>query len=287
MNSNSTPTPPFARPAYPLAEGMLSPESGREAPAPASHAATPASGRGMPETRGFSDWLATMSHELRTPLNAIVGYADLLLLGLPHPLPDESRMQVDRMRLAARHLLYLLDEILTFARVEAGQDAPRPASHTLGEIVREAARDLERRAMSKRLRVAVSLPEATVPLSIDGIKLRQVLTYLGASSLALTEQGTVTLVGRADGDWAVIEVRDTGAGFEPDRLARLFDPSWLNLGASGEHMPPGAGGAGLGLTIAYLLTRLLGGEIAVRSRVGIGTTFTVRVPRGVKEGRAD
>ena len=282
MSSNSTPTPPFARPAYPLAEGMLA--GGSEQGAGRT---TPPGGRAMPETRGFSDWLATMSHELRTPLNAIVGYADLLLLGLPHPLPDESKLQVDRMRLAARHLLYLLDEILTFARVEAGQDVPRASSHTLGEIVREAARDLERRAMNKRLRVAVSLPDGTIPLSIDGVKLRQVLTYLGASSLALTEQGTITLAGRADGDWAVIEVRDTGAGIEPERLQRLFDPSWLNLGGAADGVPPGAGGAGLGLTIAYLLTRLLGGEIAVKSRVGIGTTFTVRVPRGVQEGRAD
>jgi signal transduction histidine kinase len=282
MSSNSTPTPPFARPAYPLAEGVLASSSGRAEP---DAAPTPA--RAQPETRGFSDWLATMSHELRTPLNAIVGYADLLLLGLPHPLPDESKLQVDRMRLAARHLLYLLDEILTFARVEAGQDAPRIASHTLGEIVREAARDLERRAMNKRLRVSVALPEGTVPLSTDGLKLRQVLTYLGCSSLALTEQGTITLAGRAEGDWAVLEVRDTGAGIEPERLARLFDPTWLDLGGSGDHLPPGAGGAGLGLTIAYLLTRLLGGDISVKSRVGIGTTFTVRVLRGVKEGRAD
>ena len=190
------------------------------------------------------------------------------------------------MRLAARHLLHLLDEILTFARVEAGQDAPRIATHTLGEIVREAARDLERRATNKRLRVSVSLPEGTVSVATDGAKLRQVLIYLGSSSLALTEQGTITLAGRAEGEWAVLEVRDTGAGIEPERLARLFDPSWLDLGGPGDHVPPGAGGAGLGLTIAYLLTRLLGGEIAVKSRVGIGTTFTVRVPRGGKEGRA-
>ena len=272
---------------------MLSPEPARETPpavadAPAAAPGEGASAPAVAEPRGFSEWLATMSHELRTPLNAIVGYADLMLLGLPHPLPDESRLQVGRMRLAARHLLLLLDEILTFARVEAGQDTPRLASHTLGEIVREAARDLERRATSKRLRVAVSLPEGTVPLHTDGTKLRQVLTYLGCSSLALTEQGTITLAGRADGDWAVIEVRDTGAGIPPERLARLFDPSWHELGAGGE--PGGAssaGGAGLGLTIAYLLTRLLGGQITVKSRVGIGTTFTVRVPRGEKQTRAD
>jgi signal transduction histidine kinase len=282
--NSSTPTPPFARPAYPLAEGMLAPEGARPAQAEAAPARPEPEG---PQPRGFSEWLATMSHELRTPLNAIVGYADLMLLGLPHPLPDESRLQVGRMRLAARHLLHLLDEILTFARVEAGQEAPRFASHTLGEIVREAARDLERRATSKRLRVSVSLPESTVTLKTDGDKLRQVLIHLGASSLALTEQGTVTLAGRADGDWAIIEVRDTGAGIEPERLARLFDPSWQHLGGRTDDFAAGASGAGLGLTIAYLLTRLLGGEITVKSRVGIGTTFTVRVPRAAKDGRAD
>ena len=281
--NSSTPTPPFARPAYPLAEGMLAPEGAR----PPAEAARPGAAPDGPQPRGFSEWLATMSHELRTPLNAIVGYADLMLLGLPHPLPDESRLQVGRMRLAARHLLHLLDEILTFARVEAGQEAPRLAAHTLGEIVREAARDLERRATSKQLRVSVSLPESTVTLRTDGDKLRQALIYLGCSSLALTEQGTITLAGRAEGEWAIIEVRDTGAGIEPERLARLFDPSWQHLGGGTDDFGAGASGAGLGLTIAYLLTRLLGGEITVKSRVGIGTTFTVRVPRGAAHGRAD
>ena len=225
------------------------------------------------EPPDFGRLLASMSHELRTPLAAILGYADLLLLGLPHPLPDESKAQVDRMRRAARHLQQLLDEILTFARVEASQEPVHRVTVALNAIVRETGAQLERLVAGRPVRIVVSLPDGPVFATTDVAKLGLVLSHLGAHAVARTERGTVTLAGRDEEEGVVLEVRDTGAGIPAERLAHVFEPSW-------QGGPEGAAGTGLGLPLAAVLTRLLGGEISVKSREGIGSTFTVRLPRG-------
>ena len=256
----------------------------------APHAAAPgpvAEAGAIP--RGFGDWVASMSHELRTPLNAILGYADLLLLGLPREIPDESKLQVDRMRLAAGHLLQLLDEILTFARVEAGTETVRLESVVLDPLLREAAVRLERHAAQRPVRVVVTLPDWPLTVMTDVDKLRTILTHLGACALGRTERGTITFAAREEPDAVVLEVRDTGIGIPADRLAHLFDPFWQSPNASlaaDACAGAGAAGARLGLTIAGLLTRLLGGDITVRSREGIGSNFAIRLPRRA-EPRAD
>jgi PAS domain S-box-containing protein len=230
--------------------------------------------RAVEANRAKTDFLAVMSHELRTPLNAILGYTDLFLFGVPAPLPEPMRPQVLRVQSAARHLLALIEEMLTFARLEAGHEEVRPAPLRAGEVAQDAAALLEPLALERGIAFGVEGPEPDFPMHTDVRKVRQILVNLLSNAVKFTGAGSATLTVAQDGPSAVFTVADTGIGIAADHLERIFEPFWQ----ADQGLMRTQGGSGLGLSVARQLARLLGGDITARSTPGQGSTFTLRLP---------
>ena len=224
-----------------------------------------------------AQFLATMSHELRTPLNAIGGYAELLELELRGPLTEVQRADVGRIRAGQRHLLGLIDEILDYARLEGGEVAFEVGDVPVAPLLVEAAAALAPAIAARGLVLVVEPCDPALTCRADAPKLRRVLTQLLDNACKFTPTpGRVRLSAVPEGAAAVaIAVQDTGIGIPPDRLATVFEP-FTQVDAS---LTRTAGGAGLGLAIARDFVRGMGGELAVDSAPGSGSTFTVRLPR--------
>ncbi len=233
-------------------------------------------------SRAKSDFLATMSHELRTPLNATTGYADLLLAGIPEPIPEAAQKQVERIRLASKHLLSVIEEILTFSRLEAGRETVNTREVSLEELVDEVCAVVEPLAEDKQLRFHGPGSGPSVALHTDPGKLRQILVNLLGNAVKFTNQGEVAFDIRFDGDHALFSVRDTGIGVAPENLQAIWEP-FKQLEDTNTRS---AGGTGLGLPVSRDLARLLGGDIAVESTPGRGSTFTLRLPQRTYDNQA-
>jgi len=220
-----------------------------------------------------SDLLAVVSHDLRTPLTAIMGYAELLRLGIPKPLPPESMTQVERIGKSAQHLLYLMNELLTFTRLDAGHETLNVQEVDVRDLVREVAVLIEPVAREHGLTVDTSLPAQPVPVRTDPDKLRQVLLNLAGNAVKYTPAGSVHLRLAASADGAVLRVEDTGVGISAENLTRIYEPFWQVDPSQRSR----EGGTGLGLSIVRRMVDLLGGRVEVESRMGEGTTFKVTV----------
>jgi signal transduction histidine kinase len=222
-----------------------------------------------------SDFLAVVSHDLRTPLTAIIGYVDLMEMGVPDPLPDATLQRLQRIRTSATHLQYLLNELLIFARLDAGREEVRLADVDLRNIGREAAAVAEPLALERGLRLDLDLPENPVVLRTDANKVRQVLLNLIGNAVKYTREGEIRVEAeKADERLAIIRVRDTGVGIAPQHVQQIFEPFW-QVDADQRARD---GGTGLGLSVVRRLVQLLGGEVSVQSELGKGSTFTVTLP---------
>ena len=224
--------------------------------------------------RAKGDFLAVMSHELRTPLNAVVGYSDLLLLGISGPLPGESAKYVERMQIAAKHLIQLIEQILTYSRMEAGREEIHVETLDVGNLARDAAALAEPLALEKGLRFRVEVAEGAPVIQTDGGKVRQILLNLLANAVKFTEQGFITLEARRTGDRVIFDVEDTGIGIPPEFIEKVFDPFWQVEQQKNRR----AGGSGLGLTVSRRLARLLDGDLEVVHSSPAGTRFRLTLP---------
>jgi PAS domain S-box-containing protein len=225
-------------------------------------------------SRAKGDFLAVISHELRTPLNAIMGYTDLLDAGISGELSEKQGQQIGRIRASARHLLQLIEEILSFARMEAGRDELLLELVSVTELMHEACSVIEPLATEKELEFITDPPEPDVTVETDPGKARQVLVNLLSNAVKFTERGSVRLSAHADGEALVIQVADTGMGIPAEQVRRIFDPFWQAERPNTRKV----GGTGLGLSVARRFVRLLRGELSVDSQPGRGATFTVRLP---------
>ena len=226
------------------------------------------------ENQTKSDFLAVISHDLRTPLNSIIGYAELLMMGLPDALSDGARERVDRIRLSARHLLYLMDELLTFVRLDAHKEDVRPRLTDLCELVQEVGAVMEPLAAEHHLRLQFDLPDQPVLLKTDSDKVRQILVNLVGNAVKYTEQGQVNMQVARGANTAILRVADTGIGIAPEYLEKIFEPFWQ----IDKTQRTRGGGTGLGLSVVRRLVALLDGEIQVDSTPGHGSTFTIALP---------
>jgi len=221
-----------------------------------------------------SDFLASMSHELRTPLSAIVGYMDLLegeMVGAIAPL---QRTFLGRVKAAARHLISVIEEILTFSRVEAGKEPMSVETVDAVALVRDVEEMFMPQALRKGIELSMSVPDAPVTLHVDATKLRQILINLIGNALKFTDAGCVSLeMSVAESD-VLFVIRDTGPGIDQADLGRIFDP-FTQLDQS---LRRTKGGTGLGLPVSRRLAHLLGGDLQVWSAPNEGATFTLRVP---------
>ena len=221
-----------------------------------------------------SVFLASMSHELRTPLNAILGYTELMELGVAGAINPQQTQQLERISASAWHLLRVIEEILTFSRVEAGREEVRLEAVALADLLRELAGMIEPIAQRKALDFDVEVCNGIGTIRTDRGKLRQILLNLLGNAVKFTQSGTVRVVVRPAGSGVEFEVRDTGPGIAPENLDRIFEPFWQDA-----HGPTvRIGGTGLGLTVSRQLAQLLGGDVQVRSTPGQGSTFTAYIP---------
>ncbi len=227
-------------------------------------------------SRAKSDFLAVMSHELRTPLNAIFGYTELLRMDVPVPIPDEARHHIERVQLSAQHLLHLIEEVLTFSRLDAGREQMRPERIDFGVLVREACQLVEPLALQKGLEFRCVAPDDVV-VEMDAGKLRQILLNLLGNAIKFTDQGSVDVTASATDSDVTLRVRDTGPGIRIEYHETIFEPFRQVEGGHTRR----AGGTGLGLSVTRNLARLLGGDVALESTPGTGSTFTVVLPRRI------
>ena len=227
--------------------------------------------------RAKNDFLAVMSHELRTPLNAIIGYGSLLRDGIPDAVTPGQRQQIERIGASAKHLLALIDEVLTLSRLELGRERITPTSIGVATLVEEAIAMMEPEARKKGVALSIAVPEQEITMVTDAGKLRQALVNLLGNAVKFTDHGEVCLRAQAepDGDEVVFEVEDTGIGISAEHLPRVFDAFWQVDQAPTRR----AGGTGLGLHVTRRLVRLLGGDVSARSVVGEGSCFTIRISR--------
>ncbi len=224
--------------------------------------------------------LATLSHELRTPLTALEGYGELLEDEILGPLSPEQRDVVTRLRTVGRHLGSLIEDILTYASLEADRLSVRTAPVRLDELVDSLHPFLEPLAREKGIEFILAVEPGLPVLHTDEGKLRQVLLNLCQNAIKFTETGGVTLrVSRGSpapdsGSTVRFAVRDTGIGIAAADLPRLFRPfSQLEDVNARRHR-----GTGLGLYIARRVATMLGGRIEVVSRPGDGSLFTLVLP---------
>jgi signal transduction histidine kinase len=222
-----------------------------------------------------SSFLATMSHELRTPLNAIAGYVDLLVLEVAGELAPRQKEFLGRIDYARKHLLGLIDDVLNFAKLEAGRIEVRSRLLDMQAAMGEAESIMEGDLAAKGIEYIRS---GGPPGSIwaDPAKLRQILINLLGNAVKFTDAGGRITTGWEMDDAAVrIHIDDTGVGIEADQLEAIFDPFVQGDG----DLTRTRYGTGLGLSISRQLARVMGGEIHVASERGQGSRFTLILPR--------
>ncbi|CAN5819338.1 hypothetical protein BH23GEM9_BH23GEM9_15690 [soil metagenome] len=222
-----------------------------------------------------AQFLATMSHELRTPLNAIDGYAELMELGIHGPVSDQQRTALQRLRRAQKRLLSLINDVLNFAKLEAGQVHFSYTSLSIAEILAEVKSVIAPQFEVKDQVLVIDRVPADLLVWADPERAEQILLNLLGNAMKFTAAGSrITVSATVDGAHALISVADTGAGIPSQRLATIFDPFvQVESGMVREH-----GGVGLGLSISRDLARAMGGDVRAESSVGIGSIFTLVLP---------
>ena len=221
-----------------------------------------------------SAFLASMSHELRTPLNAIIGYQALLQEGLSGPVTEAQGGQLSRIRASADHLLALIDEVLTFSRIDVGKELVQREQVRLQPIVAEAISMIAPVAAARGLRIRDQSVDTS--LYTDSFKLRQILLNLLSNAVKFSDRGDIIIRSKLDHHTLHLSVTDKGIGIADQNLERVFDPFWQVEQRSTRR----AGGTGLGLSVSRSLARLLGGDLVVESKFGEGSTFTAIIPLG-------
>jgi PAS domain S-box-containing protein len=226
--------------------------------------------------RAKGEFLAVMSHELRTPLNAIGGYAELLELGIRGPITDAQRADLARIQASQKHLLGLINQVLNYTRIDAGAVRYDLAHVPLAEALMAAEALVLPQARARGLTLSIGDCPPGLVARADPDKLQQVLLNLLTNAVKFTEAGGELRVTCAERDAQVaISVADTGVGIAAEKLASIFEPFvQVDQGLTRAHE-----GVGLGLAISRELARGMGGNLVAESTRGVGSTFTLTLPR--------
>lgn len=225
-----------------------------------------------------SEFLANMSHEIRSPLTAVLGYSDLILVESDWKKVADFAAKIKQN---GQYLLEIVDDVLDLSRAEANKLTLRKERFSPQRLLADLCSVMRMRARDKGIEMGVNA-EGEIPETIEGdpTRLRQILLNLIGNAVKFTSQGRITITMRLenseDAPVMSFEVRDTGIGIAPGDLERMFEPFEQAETSSSRRYQ----GAGLGLTISKHLTEMLGGTISVRSELGRGSVFSVRVPTG-------
>ena len=223
-----------------------------------------------------SDFLATMSHELRTPLNAIAGYTQLIELGLRGPITEEQRADLRRIERSQRHLLSLINDVLNFAKIEAGHVQFDIEPISMRTVLSELEALVAPQIAAKGIHYTNAAATCGATALADPEKTGQVLLNLLSNAVKFTPRGgSISIDCATEGELVLTRVTDTGVGIPHDRLDAIFEPFvQVERGLTSTQE-----GTGLGLSISRDLARRMGGDLLVTSAVGAGSTFTLALPR--------
>jgi PAS domain S-box-containing protein len=224
--------------------------------------------------RAKSQFLASMSHELRTPLNAIGGYVDLIQMELRGPVTAQQQLDLERVKRAQQHLLGLINDVLNFAKLEAGRIELRVERVGLDGVLDDVEALIAPQAAARGIGFSPSPTDGGVAVRADREKLEQVLLNLLSNAVKFTAPGgTVGVDWAREGEGVRIRVRDTGCGIPADKLMSIFEP-FVQVDPD---LTRTRQGTGLGLAISRELARAMGGDITVESVPGQGSTFTIHL----------
>jgi signal transduction histidine kinase len=226
-----------------------------------------------------SQFVSSVSHELRTPLNAIIGLTDMLVTNAPRLGTEKALEPLNRVHRAGIHLLGLINQVLDLSKIEAGKLELNPQTVQLAPLINDVISTAGQLAEQNKNRLVVDAQENLGTLTVDPMRLRQILLNLLSNACKFTKAGVVELAARkvSNGtNFIEFSVSDTGIGMTPEQQEKLFEEFSQADETTAQHF----GGTGLGLAITRKLARMMGGDVTVISEPGKGSVFTVRLPGG-------
>jgi two-component system, sensor histidine kinase and response regulator len=238
-------------------------------------------------TRAKSDFLASMSHELRTPLNAIILYSELLQEVAEDEGQHSSITDLQRIQSAGKHLLDLINGILDLSKIEAGKMTVSPEPFDIRRMINDLVDTVDPLVQKNDNSLIVSVGAEVGTMTADLMKTRQILLNLLSNAAKFTRAGTIVFdvqPGMVEGRAAItFTVTDTGIGMTPEQSSKVFDPfTQADVTTTRKY-----GGSGLGLALVSRFCRLMGGDVAVDSRLNVGSRFSVRLPVDVVSDAAE
>jgi signal transduction histidine kinase len=227
-----------------------------------------------------TDFLAKVSHELRTPLNAIIGYSEMLIEESEDDGLETYTDDLTKIHSSGEHLLTLINDILDISKIEAGKMDLYLEDFELEKFISQVISTAQPLVEKNRNKMIVELDDSIGNLRNDETKLRQVLLNLLSNAAKFTEEGVVKLkVSKAARASVKFELSDTGIGMTPKQLKNAFEEFMQAETSTSKKY----GGTGLGLPISKKITEMMDGKIDIKSKVGEGTTFTITIPKTIKE----
>jgi len=224
-----------------------------------------------------SQFVASMSHELRTPLNAIIGLTDMLVKNAARFGTEKAQEPLQRVNRAGTHLLGLINQVLDLSKIEAGKLELNPQTVQLAPLINDVISTAGQLAEQNKNSLVVDAQENLGALTVDPMRLRQILLNLLSNACKFTKAGEVKLAGRKvsnGSNFVEFAVSDTGIGMTVEQQAKLFEEFTQADATTAQRF----GGTGLGLAITRKLARMMGGDVTVTSEPGKGSVFTVRLP---------
>ena len=228
-----------------------------------------------------SEFLAMMGHELKTPLHAIRGFSQLLLEEIDGPLTPKQREDIEAVLASGDHLLELIDNILRFSKLEAGEERLHLEEVESAGLVAEVVQSFERFARERGLQLESEADP--FKMKADRMKLRQVLMNLVSNAIKYTDRGEIKITAEVEDGEALFTVEDTGPGIPPEQWERVFEP-FTQLDSSDTR---GVVGIGLGLAIVKKYVELHGGQVWLESELGKGSRFCFTIPKEISDADLD
>jgi PAS domain S-box-containing protein len=222
-----------------------------------------------------SEFLTAMSHEFRTPLNAILGYSSILETEISGPLNAGQKEHLHRIEAGTRHLITLIEEILTFSSIEAQKVEAELEATDITEIAREVVSLLENQANEAGIALLTDIDDDRVVVTTDVRRFKQILVNVVGNAIKFTERGSVTISMDLTDDKVLLRVTDTGSGISAEHVQQIFEP----FVRAERHSSARRTGTGLGLPLSRSLAQLIGGTLKLETTGPAGSTFLLEIPR--------
>jgi signal transduction histidine kinase len=223
-----------------------------------------------------SQFVSSVSHELRTPLNAIIGLTEMMVTNAARFGTEKAAEPLQRVHRAGTHLLGLINQVLDLSKIEAGKLELNPQTVQLAPLIEEVVGTARHLAQQNKNRLVVEAQENLGVVTVDAMRLRQILLNLLSNACKFTKEGEVKLKARRVTEGIELAVVDSGIGMTAEQQSKMFEEFSQADVTTAQRF----GGTGLGLAITRKLARMMGGDVTVTSELGKGSVFTARLPGG-------